>query len=412
LTQLAIYGNLRQQKELIAITTTKTKTKLWPPIHELTYTSGKTGWQVACMVNGQRIRETYPTKAEAEDRAAEIRTQVENEGRAAFTMPTAVRVEAVRAVKKLAPHKASITEAVDFYVDHVLKYRTAPTVAEIVKRLVTEAEGNKRRDRTVRDLRLRLEQFAKTFGDRQLASITREELAAWLNDPTLGARSRINYAVKASQLYNFAIRNQWAEYNIAASIPRPTAEDAEPAIFTPEQAARLLEHAAEYDLLPYVAIGLFAGLRTAELLRLDWSAVKLAERSIIIAAGVAKKRSRRVVEINDTLAAWLSSCAKHKGMVVELPDERTLYKRLAKLATAAGLEKWQNNGLRHSCASYSLALTGDAVRVAYQLGNSADMIHRHYKALVTKADADRFFALRPAADAAGKIVTMKQAVNE
>jgi len=363
------------------------------------------------MVNGQRIRDTYPTKAEAEDRATEIRTQVENEGRAAFTMPTAVRVEAIRAVKQLAPHKVTITEAVDFYVEHVLKYRTAPTVAEIVKRLVTEAEGNKRRDRTVKDLRMRLEQFAKTFGDRQLASITREDLAAWLNDPTLGARSRINYAVKASQLYNFAIRNQWAEYNIAASIPRPTAEDAEPEIFTPEQAARLLEHAADYDLLPYVALGLFAGLRSAELLRLDWSAVKLAERSIIIAAGVAKKRSRRVVEINESLAAWLPSCAKRKGMVVEIPDQRTLYKRLAELATAAGLEKWPDNGLRHSCASYSLALTGDAVRVAYQLGNSADMIHRHYKALVTKADAERFFELRPAADADNKIVPMKQTAN-
>ena len=394
------------------MTTTKSKIKLWPPIHALTYSSGKTAWQVACMVNGQRIRDAYPTKAEAETRAAEIRIQVENEGRAAFTMPAAVRVEAHKAVEKLAPHKATITEAVDFYVEHVLKYRTAPTVAEIVKRLVTEAEGNKRRDRTVKDLRLRLEQFAKTFGERQLASITREELAAWLKDPTLSARSRINYAVKASQLYNFAIRNQWAEYNIAASIPRPTAEDAEPEIFTPEQAARLLEHAAEYDLLPYVAIGLFAGLRSAELLRLDWSAVKLAERSIIIAAGVAKKRSRRVVEINDALAAWLPSCAKRKGMVVELPDQRTLYKRLAQLATAAGLEKWPDNGLRHSCASYSLALTGDAVRVAYQLGNSADMIHRHYKALVTAADAKRFWELRPAADEAGKIVAMKQAVNE
>jgi hypothetical protein len=39
------------------------------------------------------------------------------------------------------------------------------------------------------------------------------------------------------------------------------------------------------------------------------------------------------------------------------------------------------------------------------------MIHRHYKALVTKAEAERFFALRPAGDAAQKIVPMKQAAN-
>ena len=38
--------------------------------------------------------------------------------------------------------------------------------------------------------------------------------------------------------------------------------------------------------------------------------------------------------------------------------------------------------LRHSCASYRLAETGDAARTAYELGNSAAMVHRHYKALV------------------------------
>ncbi len=137
--------------------------------------------------------------------------------------------------------------------------------------------------------------------------------------------------------------------------------------------------------------------------------MKLAERSIIVGAAVAKKRSRRVVEINDTLAAWLTGYAKTKGPVVPLDSNRTLYARLAKLAKAAGLDHWPDNGLRHSCASYSLALTGDAVRVAYHLGNSADMIHRHYKALVSKADGERFFALRPAADAAEKIMALKAA---
>ncbi len=37
------------------MTTAKTKTKLWPPIHKLHYGSGKTSWQVACQVNGKRI---------------------------------------------------------------------------------------------------------------------------------------------------------------------------------------------------------------------------------------------------------------------------------------------------------------------------------------------------------------------
>jgi integrase len=388
------------------MTSAKSKTKLWPPIHKLTYTSGKTAWQVACMVSGQRIREAFSTKEEAETRAAQIRAIVDNEGAAAFTLPVDVRTVAAKCVEKLSPHGATLDEAVDHYVDYVLKYRNVPTVSEIVEKLLADAEVNHRRERTVKDLRHRLGAFVKAFGNRRLADITREELKVWLQDPTLSARSRINYAVKTSQLYNFAIVNGWCEYNIAASIPRPDAEDSEPDIFTVAQAARLLEHAADYDLHAYVALGLFAGLRSAEINRLDWSNVKLAERSVIVGAAVAKKRSRRVVEITDTLAAWLPACAKTKGPVVPLDSNRTLYARLAKLAKAAGLDHWPDNGLRHSCASYSLALTSDAVRVAYQLGNSADMIHRHYKALVTKADAERFFALRPSADAAAKIVPM------
>ena len=66
------------------MTTTKTKAKLWPPIHKLAYTSGRHAWKVCCMVHRQRIREAFPTKEEAETRAAQIRQQVENEGAAAF----------------------------------------------------------------------------------------------------------------------------------------------------------------------------------------------------------------------------------------------------------------------------------------------------------------------------------------
>ena len=167
-----------------------------------------------------------------------------------------------------------------------------------------------------------------------------------------------------------------------------------------------MENAESVGLLPYVALGLFAGLRSAESQRLDWSAVKVSERAVIVGAGIAKKRSRRVVEISDTLAAFLAVCSKSRGPVVDVPH---FQKALKALATAAGV-KWTHNGLRHSFASYHLAAYGDTTRTAYQMGHTNPrIVHDHYKALVQKSDAERFFALRPAADAAGKIVPMKAA---
>jgi len=40
------------------LTTPKSNTELWLPIHKLIYTSGESAWQVGCMVQGRRIRAT------------------------------------------------------------------------------------------------------------------------------------------------------------------------------------------------------------------------------------------------------------------------------------------------------------------------------------------------------------------
>ena len=46
----------------------------------------------------------------------------------------------------------------------------------------------------------------------------------------------------------------------------------------------------------------------------------------------------------------------------------------------------------------------DITRTATEMGNSVNVVHRHYRALVTEADAKRFWSLRPDAEADRKIV--------
>jgi len=143
-----------------------------------------------------------------------------------------------------------------------------------------------------------------------------------------------------------------------------------------------------------MALGLFAGIRTAELMRLDWTAIKFDERMIVIGADIAKTRSRRVIPINETLAAWLEPSVEPSGPIA---DRKSLPKRFPLLKRAAGIKRWPNNALRHSYASYHLAAFMNPIQTAHFMGHvgGTEMLHSHYKGLVSKTEADKFWALHP-----------------
>lgn len=387
----------------------KSKAAKWPKLYKRSYPSGQVGYVVDLgLVNGRRDRQTFKTKEEADTHAEKARIQKQNEGLTAFTLPKEIRVDAAKASDILKPHNVSLVEAANYFLKHVIAFRTAPTVAKIVTSMLKDAESNGRRERTISDLRHRLELFAEDFGTAKLSEISLEDVKDWLGEHDWAAQTRINAITKISQLFNYGIKHGWVEFNLAERIDRPDAEDKEPGIFTVEQAKTLLENAAKFKLLPYVAIGLFAGLRAAELTRLDGAAIRLEDKSIIVGAEVAKKRSRRVVEMADALIAWLKPLLPVKGPIV---DALAFRENFDGLRAAAKLTDWPHNGLRHSFGSYHLAVHGDAVKTAMQMGHrDSNVVHNHYKALVLKAEAEKFWGLRPEATAPKEMAeTMKAA---
>jgi len=224
----------------------------------------------------------------------------------------------------------------------------------------------------------------------------------------------------AHLFFEFAVARGYAADNPVAGSESLTVGGGDVEIFTPAEIRRLLA-ATTPDFLPCLALGAFAGLRSAEIERLEWSDIRLTERHIVIGAGKAKTASRRVVPVSDTLAAWLTPYAAQTGMVWQGTHE-AFY--IAQQATAAATAvpadaqnstpakpavKWKQNALRHSYASYRFAQTADAGRVAGELGNSAAVVHKHYRELVKLTDADRWFAVRPNAEA--NVVSMPFAAS-
>ena len=164
----------------------------------------------------------------------------------------------------------------------------------------------------------------------------------------------------------------------------------------------LLARAGE-RFVAYLAIGGFAGLRHAELMRLDWSDVKLAQSTIVVSAKAAKTAQRRTVPIQPNLQKWLAPLARLSGALFKGDGSRFL-NHVTSVARACEFP-WPHNGLRHSFASYRMAQRKNAAEVALEMGNSPQMIFRHYRELVSPQDAAKWWAIEPAAD--GKIVSIR-----
>jgi len=172
------------------------------------------------------------------------------------------------------------------------------------------------------------------------------------------------------------------------------APDKKVTIFTPEEMEKLLL-AALGRIFPVIAIGGFAGIRTAEIQRLDWEDIKWDRGYIEIQGKKAKTAARRLVPLSDNLKAWLAPWWNATGKVVSLAAVAGPLSDTALKARIPG--GWRQNALRHSYISYRVALTGDVPRTALEAGNSPAMIFRHYRELVDEEAAKAWFSIMPPA---------------
>ena len=141
-------------------------------------------------------------------------------------------------------------------------------------------------------------------------------------------------------------------------------------------------------MVPYFALCLFAGLRPSEANNFSLDQIDFKSKLIAVRPAVAKKRRQRFVDMSDNLVEWL-----------------TPYKSMAAYFSRKGLElvrenakvNWAPDILRHTYASYHIAMYEDATKTAHQMGHlRPDVLFNHYRNLVLPKDAKKFWAIRPA----------------
>jgi integrase len=360
-----------------------------------------------------RNRRFFKSKAEGKAFLQQKLVEQQNYGTAGMAFTERQRAEYLECAEKLARFKVTLRDAVNFYLPHLEATNRTCTAAELVAELLKAKKADGASARYLSDLKSRLTHFSESFDGKPVAEITATDIDQWLRGLSdtetgnpLAPTTRNNFRRVLIVAFNFALDRGYCTGNPAAKTARAKQVEAAAGILTVEELSRLLEN-ADNDLVPYIAIGAFAGLRRAELERLDWKEVDLADRLIEVTAKKAKSARRRFVEIKPNLAEWLKPYAKKQGRVTPVGYR----KLLRKARKGAAIQLWPNNALRHSFASYHLAhfQRDGAGKLAGEMGHTnANLVFQHYRQLVKPKEARRYWSLTPTATD-GKIVGFAKA---
>lgn len=420
--------------------------------------------------DGARKRPTFSTFQAAKEEAEVVARRLGSQDVDVLELKSADRAAYLRALELLKPvgvgvemaaaqyaHARSLlgdvplSSAVQYYVKrHPVPLEPKP-VGAVVEELLAAKQADKLSERYLQYLqylRWSLGRFARRF-QTTIGMVMGSDIDAWLRATGLSPRTRNNLRNAVQTLFNFAKARRYlpkdhAELEAVAVLKDG---DGDIEVFTPAELLEML-NVAEARLLPFLAVGAFAGIRHAEIQRLDWRDIRFEDGLIEIRASKAKTASRRTVPLLANLAAWLrphrrasgSVCAPrnmsfelhqlvrrvnqtrrkawaqaHGVTAEELQSHEAQVSQVSQATKVRGKQKaevppgaataklegwtpfaWKHNALRHSFISYRVAAIQNVAQVALEAGNSPQMIFKHYRELVRPADAKAWFSIAPA----------------
>ena len=366
-------------------------------------------WRVYYTDGAERLQKYFKNKtgkggADEFLEAQQKRLADEGTKEKAITAAEARAVKEFREAVALLPGEAgaaTLADAVNFYVQHLnakAKHDATP-LSVVVKRFLDEKEHEGLSEVHLADLKNRIARFEITFGKKSIASIHRNDIAAWLNELPLAPQSKINFRRVLGNLFSYAVRAGNIVVNPVTATSPPKSRRQRAVILTPEEVEKLL-NASPAETLPALVLMTFCGIRNREMFRLDWSAVDWEDNTVEITAEQGKREGHaRHVTISAAALEWLRPHAKKRGKIADFRDFDEYTRRLQDARSLAGwaVGKWPENALRKTFISCHYETHGSIDDTAKQAGTSVGMIHKHYRKLIKKKEAEKLWKIHPTA---------------
>jgi len=246
----------------------------------------------------------------------------------------------------------------------------------------------------------------KAIGDIPVAEVTRDHISDLVSG--MSAQSRNGLLRNVGAFLSWCADTGRIPSNPVASIRKAIVPEPPRGVITPRQVEAILAAAAARrpDLIPYLVLGFFAGMRPDELYRFKPSLI--GEKYILLDGTVTKTSATRSIAVRPNLAAWLKAFPPVPGRKIPPLTKKHLYACIRKIKDdtlklaqeeqdkTLAVHKWPDDCCRHCFATYEYEKTGNAAAVASEMGHKGvQVFFTHYRALSTPGDGALYAAITP-----------------
>jgi len=368
-------------------------------IYEKKHASGNVGYRVDLgLVNGKRTFKNFKTRETALDfRRKCLKAEAQKHPSLLAEIDDVTRHEVLAGLARLKEYRATITDAVDFFLKHARPVKADATIGQVIEEFKTVKKKAGLSEKYLEtSARCFFGPFRDHFKNCVITEVTAEACEKYIyKRKEWNNTSRATHIRHLNVLFNFAIEKGYASLNPFEKVQRPKrqANNASEKVMIVGDVIKLLQYAYTNDYKPECAalvLIMFCGVRVDEVDRLTWENVKLDERKPVVVLDHTKANRRRVNPIPKNALAWLKEL-RGKGKIT--PDNyegRMRY--LRKVSKAGG----KQNSARINFASYHVAMYEDAAKTSLLLGHkSPAVLWDTYRALVTKDEAMRYWKIDP-----------------
>jgi integrase/recombinase XerD len=393
-------------------TAEKVKADPMTPVYDKARRKWRLSVPASLSPTGKRQRLFFENSKKASLEAIRVKSEAKLYGTTSTRLSATLSEDAAKAdaLIKKSGYDVTLTAIAQDWIDRKKEAEASCTLNELydfyrAQKIKTAS------DLYVRDIDLMFKPLLAELGGEIVAHLSGKRIKAVMQKAFTTARRFANAYRTLRPAFTFAMESELCSANPFDSIKNERVEKAATTALPLAKVKALFNACKDFtgdqnmpksyrldcgDCAVAFALLTFAGIRPEELKRLQWQNVHLDENDlcIIIDGSISKTRSHRIIPISENLKAWIETipASDRDGRVV--PDN--WHRKYAAVRHASGIKGEQQDILRHSFASYHLAAHSDFNALQSAMGHgTSEMILKHYKALIRKPDAIKFWSIRP-----------------